>query len=453
MPTQPNVVFVFGDQWRAQATGYAGDPNVRTPHLDALAARSVNFTTAVSPSPVCTPARASLLTGQYPLTHGLFINDVHLDENVPSIAKCFAAAGYDTGYIGKWHVNANGRLAYIPREFRQGFDHWLVCECTHKYFGSLYYAGDDPTPRKWPGYDAFAQTDAACDYIRGAGRDAGRPFLLMLSWGPPHNPYQDAPREFLDLYDPAAIALRPNVPPEDAARARKDLAGYYAHCSALDTCVGRLLATLDDAGLADDTIFVFSSDHGDMLGSQGQQRKQRPWDESILVPLLMRAPRLLGRDGRAVDMPFTWCDLMPTLLGLAGIDIPDSVEGTDYSGWLIGRSELEVPAALVACHSPFGEFLRGKGGREYRGLRTRTHTYVRDLSGPWLLYDNAADPYQQANLVGSLGHAELQSRLDAMLTDMLRARGDEFLSGWTYIARRGYTVDATGTAPYGDWPG
>jgi len=142
----PNLLFEFADQWRAQATGYAGDPNLKgkTPHLDQLAKESVNLVNAVSTMPVCTPCRASLLTGQTALTHGLFLNDAPLNPEAMTIAKVYKAAGYDTGYVGKWHVDGHGRSAYIPEGRRQGFDYWKVLECTHQYNASAYYAGNDP---------------------------------------------------------------------------------------------------------------------------------------------------------------------------------------------------------------------------------------------------------------------------------------------------------------------
>ena len=445
-PKPLSVVFIFADQWRAQALGCAGDPNARTPNLDALAVRAVRFTTAVSTCPVCSPYRASLLTGRYPLTHGVFLNDVHLASDAVSIAKVLKAAGYDTGYIGMWHVNGRGRLRFIPPEDRQGFDFWRVCECTHAYNKSIYYADDD-RQLAWEGYDAEAQARAAEDYIRGRGRDPAKPFLLVLSWGPPHNPYETAPQRFREMFDPKAIRLRPNVPPEAEAAARRDLAGYYAHCAALDEYVGDLLKTIRETGQEDRTLFVFTSDHGDMLGSQGQQRKQRPWDEAVMVPLIVHCPSLLGREGREVRTPIGTPDLMPTLLGLCGIGIPKSVEGLDYSGHLARGGPAPADAAIIACYTPFGEWTRGNGGREYRGIRTERHTFVRTLEGPWMLFDNQADPYQASNLAGRPEHAELQARLDAQLKRLLAGQKDEFLPGPEYIKRWGYTVDSSGTAP------
>ncbi|MCC2686540.1 MAG: sulfatase, partial [Paenibacillaceae bacterium] len=442
---RPNVVYVFGDQHRAQDTGYAGNAQVHTPNLDRLAAESVDFTLAVSVMPVCTPYRATLLTGRYPLTHGVFLNDVTLNNEAVSLADAFKAGGYNTAYIGKWHIDGHGRSRFIPRERRQGFEFWQVLECTHNYNESYYY-GDEPVKLLWEGYDAQAQTRSAIDYIKG--RDKEKPFLLVLSWGPPHNPYQTAPQQFQELYDAEKLTVRPNVPAELAESVRGDLAGYYAHISALDSYVGELASTLEEEGIAEDTIFVYASDHGDMLGSLGQRRKQRPWDESIRVPFLLRYPRLFGREGRKVGMPFNSPDIMPTLLGLSGLDVPATVEGTDYAPYLRGEADLQVEAALLACISPFGEFRRVDGGREYRGIRTVRYTYVRDLNGPWLMYDNERDPYQLTNVCGLAEYAEQQRQLDELLTRMLRERGDEFLPGEEYIRRWGYVTDAHGTVPY-----
>jgi len=443
---KPNVVFVLADQWRAQATGYAGDPNALTPNLDKLAAGSVNLTNAVSGCPVCCPYRASLMTGKYPLSHGVFLNDLCLSSKGTSLAEAFAAAGYDTAYIGKWHLDGHGRSSYIPKDRRQGFDYWKVLECTHNYNRSFYYAADDRTKLTWKGYDAIAQTRDACDYI-GARTSASKPFLLVLSWGPPHNPYRTAPQKYKDLYKGKELKLRANVPASARAAARRDLAGYYAHVSALDACLGKLVETVGRAGIADNTILVFTSDHGDMLGSRGMGRKQKPWDESIMVPFLLRYPAALGKAPKVIDMPINTPDIMPTLLGLGGIKVPRGVEGKDFSGVLCGREAPANDAALITCVSPFGEWYRGKG-REFRGVRTRRYTYVRDLKGPWLLYDNREDPCQMKNLAGKAEFADLQKRLDGLLKRRLTETGDEFLPGVEYIAKWGYKVNARGTVPY-----
>lgn len=449
---QPNILFVLADQWRALATGYAGDPNLQgmMPNLDRLAGESINFVNAVSGMPVCTPFRASLLTGQYPLTHGLFLNDLQLPGEALTIAEVLGGAGYSTGFIGKWHLDGHGRRSYIPEDRRQGFDYWKVLECSHAYNDSYFYEDDDPKVHKWEEYDAFAQTLDAQAYIRERA-EGDEPFALFLSWGPPHNPYQSAPQEFRDMFKAEDIVLRPNVTDagkRTVAKLREDLAGYYAHIVALDVSIGNLMKTLEDLEIAENTIVVFTSDHGDMIGSQGQQRKQRPWDESIRIPFLIRYPGAHGSAGREVPTVLNSPDIMPTLLGLAGVDAPDSVEGRDFAALVRGGDVPNGSSALIACISPFGEWTQRNEGKEYRGVRTERYTYVRDLEGPWLLYDNLTDPYQLANLVGVEQHSELQARLEGELTKLLAARSDEFLRGEEYIERWGYAVNETGTVVY-----
>lgn len=445
MGKRPNVVFVFSDQHRADAAGYAGNCDVLSPHMDRLHGESVSFRTAVANSPVCCPARASLLTGQRSLTHGVFVNDVGLSPDAVTVGKLYQEAGYRTAYIGKWHVDGNGRMNYIPPERRQGFEFWRAMECTHQYNESYYYA-DHPQILKWEGYDAEAQTACACDYIQN--RDRERPFLLFLSWGPPHSPYHTAPDPYKRLYSPDRLTLRPNVPAESSALAREMLAGYYAHVTALDVCLGAVWNTLKEEGIEEDTIFIYTSDHGDMLGSHGQFHKQKPWDESIRVPFLLHYPRLFGRENRQIDAPFGTIDILPTLLALCEIEIPPGVEGTNFAPYLTGESAELPEAALIECVHPFGQWSRAEGGREYRGIRTARYTYVRDLSGPWLLYDNVRDPYQLRNLLGTEEGNRLLPALDDKLMRLLESCGDAFLPGERYIERWGYVVDETGTVPY-----
>jgi len=435
---KPNLVFIFADQWRAQASGYAGNKDVRTPHLDKLAGQSVNFTNAVSGCPVCSPYRASLMTGQYWLTHGIFYNDKPLNPDATTIGKVYRWAGYETAYIGKWHIDGHGRTAFIPKERRQGFEFWRVCECTHDYNHSLYY-GDTPEKQYWAGYDAIAQTREAQAYIRD---HAKQPFVLFVSWGPPHDPYQTAPEQYRQMYaDPSKIALHPNVHESLKEKAREAVAGYYAHIAALDDCIGDLLKTLEECSIEENTIFVFTSDHGDMLYSHGQTNKQKPWDESVRVPFLLRYPAVLGRTGRAIDMPINTPDIMPTLLGLSGLAIPDTVEGRDFSAVVRGTQPPDNDAALIMCPVPFHQWNYQQGGREYRGVRTRRYTYVRDLKGPWLLYDNQVDPYQLTNLCNNPEHAQTQQELEKMLSVRLKETNDEFLPGPEYMAKWNYQWD------------
>lgn len=443
---QPNIVFVFADQWRAQAAGYNGDVNAHTPNLDNLAKESIQLTHAISGQPVCSPYRGSLMTGQYPLTHGVFMNDVCLNPEATTLAKVLKQAGYDTAYIGKWHLDGHGRSSYIPPERHQGFDYWRVLECTHNYNDSLYYADDDPTPRKWEGYDALAQTRDAQQYIRQHGKE--KPFALVMSWGPPHDPYQTAPEKYRAMFDPEKLLLRDNVPDDFSKEAREMLAGYYAHCAVLDECVGDLLATLDDTGIADNTIFVFTSDHGDLLGSHRQRNKQQPYAESIRVPFLIRYPKMLKKTGWKYEALFNAPDIMPTLLGLAGVDVPDTVQGTDYSAAMRTGETPNVESALIMCPAPFGQWIRTRGGREYRGVYTGRYTYTRGLDGPWQLFDNDNDPYQMNNLVGDAAYADTVKHLDGLVDGWLVKVKDDFKPAEKHLADWGYEVDETGTVPY-----
>jgi arylsulfatase A-like enzyme len=252
------------------------------------------------------------------------------------------------------------------------------------------------------------------------------------------------------MYSPETIQLRPNVPPAMQEPARKMLANYYAHCTALDDCMGQLETTLEQTGLANDTLVIFTSDHGDMLGSQAGRDKQQPYDESIRVPLLLHWPAAFGTAPPELPALIGSEDLMPTLLGLCHLRIPSSVEGTDYSGYLFGGKNPSDGATLISCAAPFGEWSRRVGGREYRGIRTARFTYVRDLEGAWMLYDDEKDPYQLHNLVGQPEYARVQADLDACLKHKLAAVHDLFLPGESYVQQWGYHLDKDGTVPYTD---
>lgn len=441
---KPNVLIVLTDEWRAQAVGYAGDPNARTPRIDALAAESVNFENAVAGAPVCCPARASLLTGQYPLEHGVYINDVELEPTGTTLGEALREAGYRTGYIGKWHLygSPDGRYGRrkdpVPPDKHFGFDYWKAAECTHDYDNSFYFDGADPEPRYWQGYDAEAQTSDACRFIAEQGEE---PYALVVSYGPPHFPLHTAPRRYRDRYSDAVISLRPNVPDALAEVSTTALRGYYAHIAALDDCLGRLLDAVANSGAAEDTIVVFTSDHGDMLGSQGIQPdvKCMPWDESVLVPLLIRYPARFG--GRTESTPVNTPDLMPTLLGLCGIPVPATVSGTDVFTAPRGSAFLGMPVPIL--------WARTYGIGEYRGIRTERHTYVRGLAGPWLLYDNHEDPYQLRNLCDDPAAKDLRQRLDAELDGWLTRLGDEFLPAGDYLRRDGLSHYAEVNNPTG----
>ena len=439
--TRPNIIFVLADQWRATALGYAGDPNVKTPHLDRLAAHSARFTNAVSVCPVCTPFRAALMTGRLPTSTGMFLNDLYLPDAELCMGEIFKAAGYDTAYIGKWHLDGHGRDSYIPPARRQGFDYWKAAECDHNYNHSHYYAGSSPEKQFWAGYDAFAQTADAQGYLRERSSSA-KPFLLVVAFGPPHFPHATAPPDYQALYQPEKLLLAPNVPAASAAAARNELVGYYAHCSALDQCVGDLLDTLRQTGLAEHTLVVFTADHGEMMGAHdiSPRMKQWPYDEAVNVPFLLRDPR---SPARVVTTPLSTPDILPTLLGLAGVAIPKSVEGDDLSALVSGSGPAPDRAVLMMSVSPFIPQLV-----EYRGIRTARHTYVRNLAGPWLLFDNQADPFQMHNLTDDPARAGLRRELDERLATELKKAGDPFRPRQYYLDKWGYSVEAQDSISY-----
>ena len=442
MIQQPNIVFVFADEWRAQATGYGGDPNCETPVLDRLAEQSVSVTHAVAGTPVCCPYRASLMTGQYPLTHGVYINDVELSSDCMSLARVFGGAGYDTAYIGKWHLygSPEGRCERrgtpVPRSHQLGFDYWKGWECSHDYHNSRYTFNDYPEVRTWEGYDAFAQSREAARYIRDHA-EGEKPFLMMLSWGPPHFPLDSAPEAYRKRYQDRQIKLRPNVPKLCKTQATEDLRGYYAHIAALDDCLDIVLTAVRETGIEDNTIVVFTSDHGDMRGSQGLETKLFPWNESIRVPFLLRWPALHGEAGRDLAIPLDAPDIMTTLLGLCEIATPDTVEGRDWSPFFRGECDPTGDESALLSMPVESTELRENGMKAYRGLYTGRYTYVRNTDGPWLLYDNKTDPCQLNNLIDRAAASGLQAQLEARLQERLAERNDEFLEGRAYLERDG----------------
>jgi arylsulfatase A-like enzyme len=444
---KPNILYILVDQWRAKATGYAGDVNVKTPYLDKLASESINVKNAISGTPVCTPHRASLMTGQYPLTHGLFMNDVLLDTNATTIAKVCKKYGYSTGYVGKWHIDGHGRNSYIPPTRRQGFEYWKANECSHDYNNSPYYTGDSKRKEIWSGYDVISQTEDVCNYVKKQAKGTN-PFLLFLSIGSPHDPYQTAPEQYRKLYENKQFVLNENVPSALREKVKKDLIGYYSHISAIDECIGKIWQTLIDLGIDKETMIVFSSDHGDLLGSHGAWNKQQPYEESIRVPFLIHYPKVFGKSAQTSNILLNSPDIMPTILGLSKMEIPKSVEGIDFSSVLRGTQKDKNTYTLISCIQPFGQWDRKKGGKEYRGIVTNQFTYTIDLNGPWLLFDNLKDPFQMNNLVGNTDYKKIQQKLDMDLRSELRKRKDEFKPGMEYIKQWNYLVDDTETVPY-----
>ncbi len=424
---RPNVLFVFPDQMQAGAMGCAGHPDVRTPNLDRLAGGGTRFVHAVANCPVCTPSRGTMLSGRYPLAHGAVTNDLPLREDVQTFGEVFAAGGWRTGYIGKWHLDGVPRARFTPPgRRRHGFEYWAAWNCSHQYFDGRYFH-DDPEPIPLQGYEPHAQTDLALDFIHAHHDEA---FCLFLSWGPPHPPYAQVPEPDRASYEPDALTRRGNWRDPDL----RVVADYYAAITALDREMGRLLAALDEHGIGEHTIVVFTSDHGDMLFSHGMREKQKPWDESILVPLIMRYPGVVPA-GRVTPALFSTVDLLPTLLGMCALPAPAGMQGQDLSAVVRGQPGSAGPSSAYLVNAIPVSNPPDIGQGEWRGLRTRRYTYAAGLSGPWLLYDNEADPLQEHNVLHEPAYAAIRRELEGELQEWLQRTGDPFLPWPEYIRR------------------
>jgi arylsulfatase A-like enzyme len=421
--TQPNILIVCADQMRASAMGCMGNKFVKTPHLDELATQGVLFTNAIAATPQCTAYRASLLTGRYGHHTGIVSNDLKLPHEEVTFAEILKQHGYATGFIGKWHLNSgrrqpkgtdeqNGFVA--PGPDRQGFDFWAALECSHNYFRTHYFR-DSPEPIRIDTYEPDVQTDLAIDFMRG---HRNQPFCLVMMWGPPHSPYR--PPEKWDIYDPADVPVPPNVPPALEDRARTELAQYFGLVSSLDENIGRLSRALHELRLAENTIVIFSSDHGDMLRSHGYTKKGRPQSEALHIPFIFRYPTKV-KAGQVRDMPICSVDVMPTLLGFCGIDVPDNVDGLELSQVITGEDPNEPVAAFAESN------LTNPGnspGSQWRALRTNQYTYAISADGPWLLFDNEKDPYQLNNLIDDPDCRDVAAEFDRMMTEWRNRLGD-----------------------------
>jgi arylsulfatase A-like enzyme len=416
---RPNILLIIPDQLRAQALGCMGNPDVRTPHLDKLAAEGLLFRQTFANTPVCCPARAILLTGKYPHKNGMVANDLRLRESEVTLAELLKAQGYQTGLIGKWHLDGGPRdPGFVPPgPRRQGFDFWAACECRHDHFHTVLFR-DTPEPIRGTKFEPEVLTDVAVDFLRA---NRSRPFFLVLSMGPPHDPY-GAPDEYMRLYDPDKLTMRPNWRPGVPQAGRAQIAAYYAAVTAIDDQVGRLMRTLSDLALDQNTIVLFTSDHGDMLGSQGARLKRKPWEESIRVPGILRYPARV-KAGRRVDTLLSHVDFTPTLLSLCGVPVPADVQGTDLSGVVLGKTEKGPDSVFFQIFVPFA----GDGTpHPWRGVRTPGAMYARTDKEPWVLYDLEKDPDELHNLAQEPAGEPLRREVEARLERWMKDTGDSW---------------------------
>ena len=294
---------------------------------------------------------------------------------------------------------------------RRGWDFWAVRNCSHQHSSPEYWLNDSQKSVRVPGWEPDVQTDLAVEFIK---KNKTSPFCPVPVVRGLHTTRTRRPQNNVAMYQDKKLKARPNVPRDNTETLRQ----YYAMTTSLDACVGRIDDALDAAGVAEDTIVVFTSDHGDMLGSQGHRLKQRPWEESINIPFIVRYPRKIKK-GQRRDWIVSSVDVMPTLLGLCGMSIPSAVQGRDYSSTFLGKSTAQRDAAfLFNVHSGAGP------GTDWRGIRTKEWIYAYHFSGDWVMYDLKNDPYQLKNLIDDPKFAAKKKELRAQLESMRKTLGE-----------------------------
>ena len=432
----PNILWIFGDQHRAQALGHAGDPNLRTPNIDRLAVEGVELQ-GIAGFPLCCPYRGALLTSRYP-HHSVPGHERRLPEDMPTLAQPLREAGYHTMWLGKWHVDgfeeSTGRAAFhtVPRHRRGGFDTWISYENNNSQYDCHVHGHEGETEiahQRLAGYETDALTDMLIGQLRKRAMAPDTPFFCALSVQPPHGPYV-APEQWMGRHNPATIALRPNVPPVPrlAERARRELAGYYAMIENLDWNLGRIRQALADLGLADRTHIIFFSDHGDLHGSHGQFAKTAPWQEAIRVPMIIGGGRpFYGVGGGRHECLVNHVDLAPTTLGLCGIEPPSWMAGTDYSCYRLPDRPhpAEPDSAFLQVVEPTNH--GNSVDRPWRGVLMRDGWKYICLEGqPWQLFNLNEDPYELANHAHNPRYHAERKRLQDRLVQWISDTDDTF---------------------------
>ena len=431
-----NVIWIFGDQHRAQALGCNGDPNVYTPNIDELAVNGVNYVNAISGTPLCCPFRGSLLTGKYPhkCVPG---HQMQLPTDQKTIADVFNEAGYDTAYFGKWHldgfkedVDHRAALHIVDKERRGGFKHWVGYENNNSQREAWVHGDIDggDRPQRLRGYETDVLTDMFIDYIT----KTTKPFFAVLSVQPPHDPYSSSV-ESRGKRNHGDIVLRKNVPdiPDLVHTVKNDLIGYYGMIENLDWNVGRIMQALYTNGMDLDTHVIFFSDHGDMHGSHGMFRKTNPFEEAIRIPFIISGEKAAGYERRSTgnsEVLINHVDIAPTTLGLCGIEVPEWMEGTDYSYTRLSWKERpqNIPdSAYLQSVIPTEDY--DSIDRPWRGLVTNDGwKYVCFENTPWLMFDLKKDPYEMCNLAHNPKYKEKRAELHERLRKWISDTDDNF---------------------------
>lgn len=392
-PRKPNILYVIADMQRPQSMGCYDDTNARTPNLDKFAKQGLQLNAAISATPVCCPYRAGLMSGQCSHHNGMLSNGCKFAPTTKCMGETFRDAGYEMGYLGKWHLGNPKKDGHT----------WGFPEPGTEY--GIYTFDRSPTPT----------TDVSLKFITEKSKSE-KPWFLVVSWIMPHEPYK-APKGYAEHFQ--NVSIRPNVPtgkPHDFAE--KNLPDYYGMIEKIDEEFGRLMKAVADAGVGDDTIVIFSSDHGDMVGSQGYKAKRWPYEESARIPYLIRYPRSL-KPGTVIDDPFSNIDAYPTIAGLSGLSAPKKVDGVDFSAFFTGKVS-KPPRDFVYLEMPYA-FVPWPG---WRAIRTREMMYARIVDKPWLMYNLENDPYETNNLVSS--DEMLTKKMDERLAATMKQYGDSW---------------------------
>lgn len=449
---RPNVIWLMADQFRVQSTGYMGDPNACTPNMDRLAATGANFTKAYAGYPLCCPNRGAMLTSRYPheVSPG---HEYPLPEGMKTIADAFNEQGYDTFYLGKWHLDGVKEAevptkdAVVPKHRRGNFKKWIGYENNNSQYDCWIHGHVDDEEvelQRLKGYETDKLTDRFIEYLDSKADD-GEPFFAILSVQPPHEPHV-APPEFSEKYNPAHIKLRPNVAasPKLIEKVRRDLAGYYAQIENFDWNVGRVIKCLLNNGLFFNTHIIVLSDHGDCHGSNGFLRKNVPLEEAVRVPFIVSGeiPAPYNFDGRLSgdieEVLLNHVDIAPTTLGLCNIDKPEWMEGTDYSAYRLEWREKPKNKPESVYLQSIIPTLHGNGAdRPWRGVVTQDGwKYVCFEEIPWMMFNLNDDPYEMVNLALEPPYFAKRYELHQLLQRWIDETGDEFKLPAIRVSRR-----------------
>jgi arylsulfatase A-like enzyme len=441
---KPNILFIFADQLCYSAMACNGNRIVRTPSFDRLAREGVIFDQAFSSCPICSPYRGQILTGRYSHVNGVICNEYSLFDNQATIAHVLKNEGYRTAFIGKWH------LGYPPytEHMRYGFDDLYAYNCSHSYYNISYWHNEEG-PFRMVDFAPRVETQLALDYIKEHHQKSpDQPFCVFIGWGPPHwnsvggRDYGQYPQEY-GIYDPEEVDVPGNVPIQFRDFAKKEIADYYGMVTALDACMQRVLEALDEWGLSEDTIICLSSDHGDHLSSHGYGKpgdmwmhhtlrgsKATPYEESVHIPFILRYPRAEIKANHRTDTMLNSVDVLPTLLNLCDIPVPDDVQGKDLSHAVLGIPGEEPDSVYLQILGP-GWPTRTKWLGLWRGVRTHQYTYARwkDRDGMRVLYDLRRDPLEMRNLIDDTEYTQVAQQMEERLQRWIKETHDPFDTG------------------------